>query len=82
MDNEIIDTQDGNCIWQTRIPVNGRIRAFIRPVSAGIKNWLVIGCEADGSLKSFGLYYAKSTAVAIAKQRNATIVPVVSGKFP
>ena len=80
--NEIIDTQDGYCIWQTKIPVNGQIRAFLRPVADGIKNWVVIGIDVDGNLKSFGLYHSEKVADMNAKAFNGTVLPVVSGKFP
>jgi hypothetical protein len=80
--NEIIDTQDGNCIWQTLVPINGRVRAFIRPAKDGIKNWVVLRKEEDGSLKSFGLFESEKVALINADMFKGTVLPVTSGKFP
>ena len=82
MTNDIIDTQDGYCIWQTTHPVNGRVQAFIRPVTDGIKNWAVYRKEEDGTFKSFGLYDSVKVALFNAKVHDAEIVRLVSGKFP
>lgn len=77
--NEIIDTQDGMCIWQTERPLSdGRVHAFIRPVNQGVKRWAVIGGVAGAML-----FDSRRMVDIMTKGRpDLTIVRVVSGKFP
>lgn len=78
MTNDIIDTQDGYCIWQTFIRFNGSIRAIVHPVSEGVMNYGVIAISG----KFLGLYKDYETALANASQHKAVVLPVTSGKFP
>lgn len=78
MTNDIIDTQDGYCIWQTLVRFNGSVRAIVHPVSEGAMNYGVI----TNAGKFLGLHKDYETALRHAAQHKAVALPLVSGKFP
>jgi hypothetical protein len=78
MTNDIIDTQDGYCIWQTFVRFNGCVRAILHPVSEGVMNYGVIAINGN----FLGLYKGYEEALANAAKHKAVVLPVTSGKFP
>lgn len=83
MNEDIIDTQDGYCIWQLVTPFKGRIFAFLRPVSEGVKNYIIVSPQGDNQINSHGLYEDYEMAINIAREhKDALVLPVTSGKFP
>jgi hypothetical protein len=87
MNDQIIDTQDGDCIWQTVGKLaDGRQHACVRPVSEGVMTHGVFLMHEDGDIEWFSIHPSLDSAVptllGYTGDLTAFSAPLESGKFP
>lgn len=87
MNDEIIDTEGGYCIWQTQTKLSdGRRYAITHPVSEGVMTHGVFLDHGDGFIEWFSIHPSFESAVRTADgysgDLHCFVLPVESGKFP
>lgn len=87
MNDEIIDEQDGYCIWQTQATLaDGRRHAIVHPKDAGVMTHGVFLRHDDNTFEWVTIHKsfedASRTAEGYTGELTCFVVPLESGKFP